>query len=296
MTAVLTAAGIALGAGDAAAVEPVGSDFRISHVGVDGNALSHAIDPALAYNPTAGEYLVVWQQIDGEREIYGQRVSGTGAADGTAFRISDMGADGDAERAAFEPAIARGSNPDEYLVVWQGDGLATDEEYEIFGQRVGIAGDEIGGDFRISNVGADGDAGRNAVRPAIAPDSTRSEYLTVWAGDGLATNEEFEIFGRRLATPPVDSTAPETTITKKPKKRTKKRKAKFAFSSNEAGSTFECQLDKKAYKPCSSPYKHGVKRGKHTFRVRAIDAAGNVDPTPAKRSWKVKRRKQAKRK
>jgi len=27
---------------------------------------------------------------------------------------------------------------------------------------------------------------------------------------------------------------------------------------------------------------------KHKFLVRAIDAAGNVDPTPAKRKWKVK--------
>ncbi len=177
-----------------------------------------------------------------------------------------MGADGDAERAAFEPAIARGSNPDEYRVVWQGDGLATDEEYEIFGQRIGIAGDEIGGDFRISNVGADGDAGRNAVRLGDRPRLDEERVSDGVGGDGLATNEEFEIFGRRLGTPPVDSTAPETTITKKPKKRTKKRKAKFAFSSNEAGSTFECQLDEKAYKPCSSPYKHGVKRGKHTFQ------------------------------
>ena len=29
---------------------------------------------------------------------------------------------------------------------------------------------------------------------------------------------------------------------------------------------------------------------KHTFSVRAISAAGNVDPTPATRTFKVKRR------
>lgn len=278
----------------------VATDFRVSNTGNDGDDDRDAGAPVIGFAPSVNQYLVAFSAdglaTDDEDEIFGQRLGLAGAPLGGDFRISNMGADGDAERAALEPAIARGSNPDEYLVVWQGDGLATDEEYEIFGQRVGIAGDEIGGDFRISNVGADGDAGRDATRPAIAPDLTRGEYLTVWAGDGLATNEEYEIFGQRLGTPPVDSTAPETTITKKPKKRTKKRKAKFAFSSNEAGSTFECQLDKKAYKPCSSPYKHRVKRGKHRFRVRAIDAAGNVDPTPAKRSWKVKRRKQAKRK
>ena len=91
--------------------------------------------------------------------------------------------------------------------------------------------------------------------------------------------------------PPTDSTPPQTTIDKGPKKKTKKRKAKFVFSSSEAGSTFECKLDKKPYKSCTSPQKYKrLKRGKHKFSVRATDAAGNTDATPAKYKWKVKRR------
>lgn len=56
------------------------------------------------------------------------------------------------------------------------------------------------------------------------------------------------------------------------------------------GSTFQCKLDRKPFKKCSSPktYKK-VKPGKHVFRVRAIDKAGNVDPTPAKRKFTVLR-------
>jgi hypothetical protein len=34
-----------------------------------------------------------------------------------------------------------------------------------------------------------------------------------------------------------------------------------------------------------------VKKGKHTFEVRAVDAAGNVDPTPASDTWKRKKKK-----
>jgi hypothetical protein len=84
---------------------------------------------------------------------------------------------------------------------------------------------------------------------------------------------------------------PETTIDKKPKKKTGSRRAKFKFSSDEPGSTFECKLDRKDFKSCTSPYNKKVGRGKHTFRVRAIDAAGNVDPTPAKYKWTVKRKR-----
>jgi CSLREA domain-containing protein len=85
-----------------------------------------------------------------------------------------------------------------------------------------------------------------------------------------------------------DTTPPETRITKGPKAKTRSRKAKFKFSSSEPGSKFECKLDRKRFKRCSSPktYK-GLKPGKHVFKVRAVDKAGNVDPTPAKKKFKV---------
>jgi hypothetical protein len=95
--------------------------------------------------------------------------------------------------------------------------------------------------------------------------------------------------------PPPDTTAPQTTITKAPPKvvKTKKSKApvKFAFKASEAGAAFECRLDKKAFKPCKSPLKLSAKLGKHSFEVRATDAAGNLDVTPAKVKFKVVRQK-----
>ena len=55
---------------------------------------------------------------------------------------------------------------------------------------------------------------------------------------------------------------------------------------------FECKRDGRAYSECSSPKKiSGLSGGKHTFRVRAIDEAGNVDPTPAVWEWGVGRKK-----
>lgn len=85
-----------------------------------------------------------------------------------------------------------------------------------------------------------------------------------------------------------DKTAPETTIVKGPKARSHKRTAKFKFVSSEANSTFKCKLDKKPFKPCRSPKKYKrLKPGKHVFQVKAIDAAGNADKTPAKRRFRV---------
>jgi hypothetical protein len=90
----------------------------------------------------------------------------------------------------------------------------------------------------------------------------------------------------------ADTDPPETQIVKGPKKKTKKRKAKFEFAADEPGSTFECKLDGH-YLPCSSPFDVKVKKGKHSFEVRATDQAGNVDPTPASQDWKVKKKKKS---
>jgi hypothetical protein len=82
-----------------------------------------------------------------------------------------------------------------------------------------------------------------------------------------------------------DKTAPQTTIAKA---KVKGRTATFKFVSSEPGSTFQCKLDKKPFKPCRSPKKYKrLKPGKHVFEVRAIDAAGNRDKTPATRKFRV---------
>ncbi|HEV8176520.1 MAG TPA: hypothetical protein VGP44_02415, partial [Gemmatimonadales bacterium] len=86
--------------------------------------------------------------------------------------------------------------------------------------------------------------------------------------------------------PPGDTTPPETVKGKGPKKKIQKRTAKFHFTS-EAGATFRCKLDGRLAAPCVDGV--GVKRlkkGKHKFRVQAVDAAGNADSTPA--TWKFK--------
>jgi hypothetical protein len=91
---------------------------------------------------------------------------------------------------------------------------------------------------------------------------------------------------------PRDTNPPETKILKAPARRGKSRNAKFKFGTSEpAGASFLCSLDGKPYGACKTPKKYKVKHGRHTFRVYSIDAAGNVDPTPAQHQWRVKRKR-----
>jgi Periplasmic copper-binding protein (NosD) len=85
----------------------------------------------------------------------------------------------------------------------------------------------------------------------------------------------------------TDTIAPAVRITKAPKAGSASTTAKFKFQSNEAGSSFECKLDKGKFKKCKSPktYKE-LKPGKHVFKVRAVDKAGNAGK-PAKRKFTV---------
>jgi hypothetical protein len=87
--------------------------------------------------------------------------------------------------------------------------------------------------------------------------------------------------------PPPPHEAPQTTLLKHPKSKGTKRVARFSFSADQAGSSFECKLDKAAFKPCTSPLKVSVKRGAHTLQVRAVSSQGVRDATPAKFSWRV---------
>ncbi len=86
----------------------------------------------------------------------------------------------------------------------------------------------------------------------------------------------------------VDATPPDTNITSGPSGTVKSNSATFSFSSTEKNSTFECSLDGAAFTPCTSPQSYSsLSEGQHTFRVRAIDAVGHTDPTPASVSWTV---------
>ncbi len=90
----------------------------------------------------------------------------------------------------------------------------------------------------------------------------------------------------------VDTTVPDTTITSAPPATTDDSTPTIEFTSTEAESAFQCRFDAEAFRACSGPGATdtpatALANGAHTFSVRAIDGAGNVDATPATAAFTV---------
>lgn len=103
-----------------------------------------------------------------------------------------------------------------------------------------------------------------------------------------------------------DSTPPETTIVHgppaklrvgaRPRSRSLRVRAKFTIVASEQVQKFKCSFDGGHFATCVSPVIYSkLKLGPHRFEARAVDLAGNVDPTPATRSFRVVMRKSRKR-
>jgi hypothetical protein len=86
----------------------------------------------------------------------------------------------------------------------------------------------------------------------------------------------------------ADLDPPETTITSAPGALSAGADASFSFTSDEAGSTFECSLDGGSFAACSTPASYtSLADGAHTFAVRATDTSANTDATPDSHSWTI---------
>jgi hypothetical protein len=86
----------------------------------------------------------------------------------------------------------------------------------------------------------------------------------------------------------VDTVPPTSAFIETPPTSTVSRTATFSFSSPDAGASFECTLDAETFAVCSSPLtRTTLQEGEHTFRVRAIDSAGNVQSPPLAHVWTI---------
>jgi large repetitive protein len=86
----------------------------------------------------------------------------------------------------------------------------------------------------------------------------------------------------------IDVTPPPApAVTSAPPNVTDKTDATFAFTDGDGSVTFRCRLDGAVFSSCTSPLVyHNLAAGTHTFRVKAIDPAGN-EGTVTAYTWTI---------
>jgi hypothetical protein len=301
--AVLDPAGLDVSAADGAQLDPavafggagslvVWEDHRSGSgadlYGARVSAAGTVLDPAgIAVAADAGDernaavafggaaFLAAW---DAASDVQARRVSAAGAVLGSG-PIAVAAAAGSQTR----PALAfDGAN---FLAAWQDD-------LDLDSVRVSPAGVVLG------PVAAISPAAQAQLVPAIAHGTSGS--LAVWEDKRTGAGRS-DAFGARVASSGAvldptgiaiprarDVRPPQTRITRGPRGRQTVRAATFRFRSSEAGSTFQCRLDRGRWRACRSPKTYrGLNLRTHRFQVRGRDRAGNVDRSPASRQWLV---------
>ena len=131
--------------------------------------------------------------------------------------------------------------------------------------------------------GLDGpSANANALAPSVNGDGRCVAFVTAstnLVADPLS-RDFYQSFRRAVDGECIDESEP-TTSAAGPPARTADSTPAITFSSNEPAATFECRIDDApGWTPCTSPFAPQLSDGAHVVRIRARDAAGNVDQVP----------------
>jgi hypothetical protein len=139
--------------------------------------------PAIAYDPSGNQFLVMWAEANGSfTEIMGRFVGSDGSPLALSFSITP----GATTTGQAFPAVALNANASQFLVVWTDD---RNGNPDIFGQLLGTDGTFIGSAFAIAA------APQEQRRPAVAFDPATNQFLVVWEDHRSAASGS-DIFGQ----------------------------------------------------------------------------------------------------
>jgi hypothetical protein len=142
--------------------------------------------PAVAYNATEGEYLVVFRYGEAtDAEIHGRRVDDVGEMWGDEYVIADR-------PYAYEPDVAA-ANWGAYVVVWTDFSVPADA-YNVYGLVV-LAGVDSTFDGDIFDIST---APNSQDNPVIARSPSTGQFLVAWEDERLAEASAVDIYAQRL--------------------------------------------------------------------------------------------------
>lgn len=183
-------------------ISTTSSDIFGQRVDADGTLLGNDIaistivrpqmNPRVAYNPDANEYLVVWQDSrtssTTSTDIYGQRIAADGALVGANIAIATEA------HAQNRPAVSYSTAASMYLVAWDDERNSATSLADIYAQLVDADGALAGGNLALAM------APSNQLDVNIGYDANRHEWLTLWEDWRNLDVSDVDIYGQRVAT------------------------------------------------------------------------------------------------
>ena len=242
--------------------EPLGGEIPVS------TTAGLQFGPAIAAAPSGG-FTATWQSSPQDGSgwgIYARCFDTDGEPLGGEIPVNTT-----TSNSQYGPAIAAASSGG-FTVAWTNEapGFGTND-WDVYARRFDAAGTPLSGEIPVNVTTAGYQFG-----PAVGP--ADSGFTVAWGGTG-------GVHARRFT---VDTVAPDTLIDSGPTGFTNDNTPTFAFLASEEGSTFQCRLDGGVFTACSPPFTSAaLNDGAHSFEVRATDAAGNTDPSPASVSFTV---------
>ncbi len=169
----LTSAGVLVGG--------LGAEIQLSQTGVTVPDSQYGSVPSIAYNPISNEYLVAYHAdfpTNNDNNVWSRIVTSTGTL-GSLTQVTNVGAGRDADNARVE------YNPilNEYFIVYQSDHVNTDNEEEIYGQRLNASGTLVGGEFQVSFAGVDGDGEETSSYSDVVYNATHQQILVTFQSE-----------------------------------------------------------------------------------------------------------------
>ncbi len=175
---------------DGQVLEYDADDFQITAVGTPGDTADFAIRQEIAYNSADDEYLVVYlaydgfgPTVDGEEELWGQRVSARGEAIGDRVLLTDVGGLGTVGPRLFNYQVAYIPSRNGYFLTYNADDpdFPAVTGFRVFGVILDAMGVPQGGAVQLTS-GTNGD-----FRPHFAYNGVDDEVLVAWSrADGAS--------------------------------------------------------------------------------------------------------------
>lgn len=149
--------------------------------------------PALAYNRSRNEYLVVWQQWTSDCDVYGRRVQGNGTPMGAGPQAISAQPDDDTRPAVA--ALPTEPGQGKYLVLYESPNYLPPVS-NIYGVR--LTGELVreGSVLWLSQFNAEDRS------PAVAGQESNHHYLAVWSRNGGVMAREVSLEGEILSENP----------------------------------------------------------------------------------------------